>query len=168
MFGDKKKHTTPVTRRCFYTHCLRPCTTITEETCLYHYWVGNIGKTVRVTKGAFAGAWGRLNVVNVTQGRLLLAQHPHPDIPTPIWVNFDDLTVVETQKVEFQVEETTWPKYYSYCTVHHSVCRDPFCPADRPYRGPKKSTGSDAFAARFNDLTYVYYVEAPARQDDHA
>ncbi len=90
MLGDKKKNT-PVTKRCWCTHCLRPRTT-TEETC--RYWVGNIGKTVRITKGTFAGAWGRLNVVNVTQGGILLAQHAHPDIPTPIWVDFADLEVV--------------------------------------------------------------------------
>ncbi len=144
MFGAKKKHTTPVTRRCFYTHCLRPCTTITEETCLYHYWVGSIGKTVRITEGAFSREVGRLNAVTCDSGQVLCETGRNFTIaPQNIWVSFTSLKVVET----------TLPTHLPCCGGQHSVCRDhriEECSACRETKFPE-------FTSKIIDGWRVYY-----------
>lgn len=53
--------------------------------CKYNWWVEHIGRTVKVTRGAFKGKWGRLNAVGSKAGAVKMV------LRGKVWIVFADL-----------------------------------------------------------------------------
>lgn len=68
---------------------------------VYHWWIDQHGKTVKITRGAFAGTIGRLGGLDYTRAEVKYRTgcHLHYTVRS-IWVTYTDLQVVDVTEPE--------------------------------------------------------------------